>query len=66
MEDNELRKQLLHAKKTERIIFAATPELKSALESVAQEQCMSVSALITKAVLVELEKNRDTIERTVK
>ncbi|MDD5806848.1 MAG: hypothetical protein PUD02_05915 [Eggerthellales bacterium] len=62
MSDNELRKRLLQAKKTERIIFAATPELKQALEVVAQERCVSVSALITQAVLNELSKNRDLLE----
>ena len=62
MEDNELRKQLLQAKKTERIIFAATPELKVALETVAKEKCISVSALITQAVVNEIAENKDLIE----
>ena len=62
MEDNELRKRLLQAKKTERIIFAATPELKAALETVAKEKCISVSALITQAVVNELGENKDLIE----
>lgn len=62
MGDNELRKRLLQSKKTERIIFAATPELKQALETVAKEQCISVSALITQAVVNELAKNKDLLE----
>lgn len=62
MGDNELRKRLLQSKKTERIIFAATPELKQALETVAKEQCVSVSALITQAVVNELAKNKDLLE----
>lgn len=62
MGDNELRKRLCQAKKTERIIFAATPELKQALEAVAKEQCISVSALITQAVVNELAKNKDLLE----
>lgn len=62
MGDNELRKRLLQSKKTERIIFAATPELKQALGTVAKEQCISVSALITQAVVNELAKNKDLLE----
>lgn len=53
MDDRELRKHLLGNKKTERIIFAATPETKMALEAMAQEQCISVSALITRLVVDE-------------
>lgn len=62
MEDKELRKQLLGSKKTERIIFAATPELKAALETVADDKCVSVSALITQAVVNELAKSKDLLE----
>lgn len=62
MEDKELRKQLLGGKKTERIIFAATPELKAALETVADDKCVSVSALITQAVVNELAKSKDLLE----
>ena len=47
MDDHELRKHLLGSKKTERIIFAATPETKAALEAIAKDKCVSVSALIT-------------------
>ena len=62
MDDRELRQQLLGSKKTERIIFAATPELKAALEAVAKDRCVSVSALITQAVLNELAEDKDLIE----
>ena len=47
MDETELRKHVLGAKKTERVVFAATPELKGALETVAQEKCASLSALLT-------------------
>ena len=65
MEDKELRKQLLGSKKTERIIFAATPELKAALETVAGDRCVSVSALITTAVLNELAAEKELLEGVV-
>lgn len=62
MGDNELLKRLCQAKKSECIIFAATPELKQALETVAREQCISVSAIITWALANELAKNKDLLE----
>ena len=57
MDDHELRKHLLGSKKTERIIFAATPETKSALEAMAKDRCVSVSALITSLVVDEAVRN---------
>lgn len=65
MDDRELRKHLLGSRKTERIIFAATPETKAALEAMAKEQCVSVSALITKLVVDEALRNADVIAREV-
>ena len=59
MDENELRTHVLGAKKTERIIFAATPELKEALETVAQEKCMSLSALLTALATDEVLANKD-------
>ena len=59
MDENELRKHVLGAKKTERIIFAATPELKEALEMVAQEKCVSLSALLTALATDEVLANKD-------
>ena len=59
MDENELRKHVLGAKKTERIIFAATPELKEALETVAQEKCMSLSALLPALATDEVLANKD-------
>lgn len=41
------RQILLNGKKTERVIFAVTPELKSAVRELAEKKCMSVSALIS-------------------
>ena len=59
MDENELRKHVLGAKNTERIIFSATPELKEALETVAQEKCMSLSALLTALATDEVLANKD-------
>lgn len=46
MDKQELRKSLLNGNKTERINFAVTPILKSAVSKLAEDQCMSVSGLI--------------------
>ena len=61
MDDHELRKHLLGSKKTERIIFAATPETKAALEAMATERCVSVSALITSLVVDEAVRNSEIV-----
>lgn len=62
MAEKELRQKMLGSKKTERIIFAATPELKAAIEAVAKDQCVSASAFITSAVIAELAKHEDIVE----
>lgn len=62
MDDQELRKRVLGAKKTERIIFAATPELKEALETVAREKCVSLSALITSLAVDEIVANKELFD----
>lgn len=51
MNEQELKKHVLGTRKTERIIFAATPEMKRALETVAREECASLSALLTSLAL---------------
>ena len=61
MDERELRKHLLGNKKTERIIFAATPETKAALEVMAGERCVSVSALITGLIVDEAIRNADVL-----
>ena len=63
MDDHELRKHLLGSKKTERIIFAATPETKAALEAMAKDRCVSVSALITSLVVDEALRNPELVEK---
>lgn len=65
MDARELRKHLLGGKKTERIIFAATPETKAALEAMAQDRCVSVSALITALVMEEAMRNAEVVMKEV-
>ena len=61
MDDHELRKHLLGSKKTERVIFAATPETKAALEAMAEDRCVSVSALITSLIVDEALRYPDLV-----
>lgn len=62
MGEQELKKHVLGAKKTERIIFAATPEMKAALETIAQEKCMSLSALLTSLAVEEVLANEELFD----
>lgn len=62
MDEQELRKHVLGAKKTERIIFAATPEMKEALEAIAQEKCVSLSALLTSLAVEEVLDNKELLD----
>lgn len=59
MEEKALRQRMLGDKKTDRIIFAVTPEMKDAMATVAADQCVSVSALLTKLALDEIIANKN-------
>lgn len=61
-EDTELRKRLLNGRKTERINFAATPELKEAAERLAEERCVNVSSLIVSLLSDEIIANKSIFE----
>ncbi|MDO4538998.1 MAG: hypothetical protein Q4B54_12610 [Coriobacteriales bacterium] len=61
MKDSELRKALLNGKKTERINFALTPELKAAVLKLAEEQCITVSSLIVGLLVDESLKNKELV-----
>lgn len=63
MDKHDLRRHLLGSKKTERIIFAATPETKAALEAMARDRCVSVSALITGLVVDEALRNPEVVAK---
>ena len=58
MDGQKLKKHVLGSKKTERIIFAATPEMNEALETIAQEKCVSLSALLTSLAVEEILANK--------
>ena len=62
MKDSDLRKALLNGRKTERINFAVTPELKAAASKLAEEQCTTVSSLIVGLLVEESLKNKDVVE----
>lgn len=62
MGEQELRKHVIGAKKTERIIFAVPPELKEALETIAREKCVILSALITSLAIDEVIANKELFD----
>lgn len=53
MEGLELKQELLNGRKTERIIFAVTPALKREVEIMAERDCVTVSAFITRLLADE-------------
>lgn len=59
MDENELRKYVLVGKKTERLVFAVTPEMKSAMERIAEEKGTSVSAMLTQLATDEVLANKE-------
>lgn len=60
--ENDLRKHVLVGRKTERIVFAVTPEMKSAMERIASEKETSVSAMLTQLVTDEVLANAELFE----
>ena len=50
----DLRKSMLNGRKSERIIFAVTPELKEAVAKAAENKCVSVSSYITTLLADEI------------
>ena len=58
MDETELKQTLLNGKKTERIIFAVTPDLKQAVMAMAKQDCVSVSAFIA-SILAEEAVRRE-------
>ena len=59
MNANELRKYVLVGKKTERLVFAVTPEMKSSLERIASDKQTSVSSLLTQLATDEVLANAE-------
>lgn len=58
MNESELRKQILVGKKTERLVFAVSPEMKAAMELIAEKKSTSVSAMLTQLATDEALANR--------
>lgn len=61
MDEKSLKQKLLNGKKTERVIFAVTPEMKEALAAVAKDRCMSVSGLLTALAVEEINRSKDVV-----
>lgn len=58
MNENELRKYVLVGKKTERLVFAVTPEMKTAMERIAELKGTSISAMLTQLATDEVLANK--------
>lgn len=61
MDGKTLRQKLLNGKKTERVIFAVTPEMKEALSAVAKDRCMSVSGFLTSLAVEEFNQSKEVV-----
>lgn len=61
MDEKTLKQKLLNGKKTERVIFAVTPEMKEALAVVAKDRCMSVSGLLTSLAIDEINQSKEVV-----
>lgn len=59
MDENKLRKRVLVGKKTERLVFAVTPEMKAAMERISEEKGTSVSAMLTQLATDEVLANKE-------
>lgn len=62
MNESELRKQILVGKKTERLVFAVNPEMKAAMELIAEKKSTSVSAMLTQLATDEVLANKSLFE----
>lgn len=63
VDEQALKKSLLVGKKSERIIFAVTPEMKEAVTKLANEKCMTVSAYITSLLVEDALDRREELDR---
>ena len=62
MDENRLKKHVLNGKKTERLVFAVSSEMKQAIEAIAEEKCMSVSALLIGLATEEVLANKELFD----
>lgn len=62
MDDEQtLRKALLVGKKSDRIIFAVTPEMKEAVARLAVENCTTVSGYITSLIVCDAIEHKESL-----
>lgn len=61
VDELDLRKAMLIGNKTERIIFATTPELKEAVVFMSHEKCMTISAYITSLIVDDVLAHREVL-----
>lgn len=61
-DEQDIRMAMLNGGKTERIIFAVTPELKEAVTALARRRCQSVSAYISSLIVDDVVKNRGVVD----
>ena len=64
MKGNELRKHVLVGKKTERLVFAVTPEMKAAIEHIADEKGTSISSMLTQLTTDEILANEELFKES--
>lgn len=64
MDENELRKRVQVGKKTERLVFAVTPEMKFAMEQIADEKDTSISSLLTQLATDEILANKELFKES--
>ena len=60
-DEHDLRKAMLNGGKTERIIFAATPQLKEAAQLLSEDRCMSMSAYITSLIVEDVLAHKEVL-----
>ncbi|WP_350454442.1 hypothetical protein [Slackia heliotrinireducens] len=63
VDEQTLKKALLVGKKSERIIFAVTPEMKETVAKLAEEKCMTVSAYITSLIVDDAVDNKEVLAK---
>ena len=61
VEEQDLRKAMLMGNKTERVIFAVTPELKEAVAFMSGERCMTISAYITSLIVDDVLAHKEVL-----
>ncbi len=61
-DEQDTRMAMLNGGKTERIIFAVTPEIKKMVTALARRRCQSVSAYISSLIVDDVVKNREVLD----